>query len=31
MIMELLAVPSAEENNEVETQDEEDEFFKQIM
>jgi hypothetical protein len=31
MIMELLAVPSAEENKEVETQEEEDEFFKQIM
>lgn len=29
--MELLAVPSTEENNEVETAEEEDEFLKQIM
>ncbi|MDR6734170.1 hypothetical protein J2X77_001021 [Sphingobacterium sp. 2149] len=29
--MELLAIPSTEENNEVESQEEEDEFLKQIM
>lgn len=29
--MELMAIPDIKENNEVETQEEEDEFLKQIM
>lgn len=31
MVMELLAIPSNEENNEVETADEEEEFINTIM